>query len=187
MIELLLAHIFNTELSINEMGISKTPPSVSSPGFQRLEPLYACLNSIKSWFDIFFEFPLSAYIGISFPFFAQLGHCVVALYRLSTLEDPGWDKDLLRQTADLLQILDRIIDNIRRVKDLDSEHHKGEMFTRTIKIFESIRIRCGLKLGENRSLSNTGDDGLGDLMEDSTFMDVSGDAWLRDMLGSWDY
>jgi hypothetical protein len=187
MIELLLAHIFNTELSINEMGISTTTSSVSSSSFQRLEPLYACLNSIKSWFDIFFEFPLNAYLGISFPFFAQLGHCVVALYRLSTLEVPGWDKDLLRQTADLLQILDRIIDNIRRVKDSDSEHYKGEMFTRTIKIFESIRIRCGVKLGENRSLSDTKEDYLGDPVEDSTFIDVSGDTWLRDVLGSWDY
>jgi hypothetical protein len=141
--EVVLAHIYSTELTINEIALSKAPIISNSSDFQRLESLYTCLNSAKSWFDVFFTIPPSAYIGFSFSVLSQLVHCLVALYRLSTLDDPAWDKDIIRNTVNLLLILDQVANNIgqvTRLAGLDTDSTELGVFTKAAKMVESINL-----------------------------------------------
>jgi hypothetical protein len=49
-----LRHLYNTELAIHGISHSKALIISQNSDFERLESLYSCLISVKSWFDIFF-------------------------------------------------------------------------------------------------------------------------------------
>lgn len=49
---------------------------------------------------------------MSFLFWAQFARCVVILYKLSTLDDPAWDRGAVCNTVDLLKLLDQMMDNL---------------------------------------------------------------------------
>src|ERR1700759_923671 len=105
--------MYHTELTIHEkFAFSKTTPSCSL-GFQKLESLFACLSSIRAWFDIWFQFPVPIYTHFNFLVFAQLIRCVVTLKRLSTVEEPDWDSGLVDSTANLSSIIDRLVSNLQ--------------------------------------------------------------------------
>ncbi|KAL9949316.1 hypothetical protein ACHAPB_005214 [Verticillium nonalfalfae] len=75
---------------------------------QRLEALFACLNSIKSWFDLALVIPLSTCPDYGLTFFAQMSHCAINLHRLQTMDDPIWDIATARTIIDLPQVLEKL-------------------------------------------------------------------------------
>ncbi|KAF4631334.1 hypothetical protein G7Y89_g6795 [Cudoniella acicularis] len=115
-------HIFNTTLTIYEHSLSATPKSSSSDHaiqLQRIESLWVCLIAVKSWFNIFFcleSLPLFRYRHFSMAILTQLGHCLVALFRLSTFEAPdiSWDRQRVRREVDLADIVKRILDGLEQ-------------------------------------------------------------------------
>jgi hypothetical protein len=68
-----------------------------SAQLRRVENLWKCFMATKEFFETFFSvevMPLCTYPYISMATFTQMAHCLVVLFRLSTLEAPGipWDK-----------------------------------------------------------------------------------------------
>ena len=141
--EVVLAHLYSTELTVNEIALSQVPITSDHSDLQRVDSLYACVESVKSWFETFFTIPPNAYIGFPFSIFSQLVRCLVTLYRLSTLDDPAWDKSGVQKTADLLVILDQVINNMEQVSVLagldNNGNLEGDVFFRTAKMLRSIR------------------------------------------------
>ena len=148
--EVVLAHLYSTELTVNETALSQVPIMSEHSQFQRLKYLYACVECIKSWFENFFTIQPTAYVGFPFLIFSQLVHSLVALYKISILDDPAWDKSGLRKTADLLSILDHVISNMEQVQPLAGLDNNGvteeDAFFRTAKVFRSIRPAWETKL-----------------------------------------
>jgi hypothetical protein len=188
--EVVLAHLYSTELTINEIALSKAPIISNDSDFQRLESLYACLNPIKSWFDVFFTISPAAYIGFPFSMFSQLAHCLTALYRLSTLDDPAWDKDIVQNTANLLLISDQVANNMGRVTGLaglDNDSTEGDVFTRAAKMAEYIRLGWEAKLDvEPRRPAIPTRQNVDGTIPEVLPIDFSDEAWLTDILVSWD-
>ena len=185
----MLSHLYITELTINEIALSKAPMISNNLGFERLESLYLCLNSIKSWFDIFFNIPLADYIGFSFSVFSQLAHCLVTLYKLSTLDDPAWDKTFVRNTVNLLLILDTLSNKMEegaKLAYLDTDSVEGDIFTRSVKMTRAIRLKWEVKLSEPMGDSTSAAQDVDEPIQDSFPMDFSDDGWLNDLLVSWD-
>jgi len=143
LVEVVLAHLYSTELTINEIALSQIPIISNHSSLQQVECLYACVESVKSWFGGFFTIPPIAYIGFPFSIFSQLVRCLVTLYRLSTLDDPAWNKNGVQKTADLLLILDQVTNNMEQVSVLagldNNDSVEGDVFSRTAKMFRSIR------------------------------------------------
>ncbi|KAG9229196.1 hypothetical protein BJ875DRAFT_475560 [Amylocarpus encephaloides] len=149
-----LLHMHSTSLLIHGIGFSKTPiPSADDSNMQRIERLYASFNSAKSWLDIFLAIPTTAYVGFPFSIFAQLMRALVALFELSTLEDPAWDTSLVRGSTDVMLILDQIIANMQQagsVQTMGMRATKENNFDRAAETFLGIRARWRLKLPEPR-------------------------------------
>ncbi len=119
--EILQLHVLNTVLSMHEHSLSmhehslsispsKNISSDSSTQLQRIENLWTCLTTTKSWFATFLSldsFPLSCYPQMSMAILAQMAHCLVALFRLSTFESPNvlWDRQRVRQELDLGEVV----------------------------------------------------------------------------------
>lgn len=142
--EVVLAHLYSTELAVNEITLSEVPIATNHSDFKHLKRLYACVESIKSWFDVFFTIPPIDYIGFPFSIFSQLLHCLVTLYRLSTLQDPAWDKNGVQETIDLLLTLDQVINNMEQVATVagldNSNSTEGDVFSRIARELRSIRL-----------------------------------------------
>ncbi|KAK9334285.1 hypothetical protein V1521DRAFT_486542 [Lipomyces starkeyi] len=116
-IRMVIFSVSATELTINESEISKEPSPFNTPDFQRIERLQACLSSIRSWSDTLFKLSLSEYFAFSFLTFSQLFHTTILLFRLSTLDDPSWDKAAARKVIDPLLVIDQFADSMAKVAE----------------------------------------------------------------------
>jgi hypothetical protein len=140
LVDVVQAHLNATEVMINALGFYK--PSV--PEAQRLDSMYSCLRAVRAWYDVWFSIPMTDLPGLPFAMLTQLTHVQVALYRLSTSDDPAWDKEVLRNTADLLLILDKTMERFEAMKTV-YPMKTGEndadltLWSRATKIIKSIR------------------------------------------------
>lgn len=88
--------------------------------------------------------PLIDWIGTTFSIFAQFSHCIILLFKLTTLDEPGWDTGEARKRADLLDILERLaqrLDSIPRLLELVDAVDTGESGL----FFKSSRLIRGMK------------------------------------------
>ena len=185
----MLAHFYITELSINEIALSRAPVISNNPDFHRFEYFYGCLNSIKSWFDVLFKIPPADYIGFPFPIFSQIAQCLITLFKLSMLDDPGWDRKMVQNTANVLLILDQLSHSLLQVPScagLESDPIEGDVFTRTAKVSESIRQVWEAKLavepvGHDIAISQNVLEAVPDVAPTMNFSD---DTWMSDILVS---
>ena len=129
----------------------------------------------------------------------------IALYRLTTSEDPVWDKELVRNTADLLVLLDQTVDFFTR---LDSAYKikvsAGEetVFRMAAKIMGNIKSSWEPTLsrhlgGVPSSSTNQGafqlipapnpPDQQGIDIAAVNMMDFGDVAWMSDVFGPWEF
>ncbi|TDZ38782.1 Transcriptional regulator WAR1 [Colletotrichum spinosum] len=148
-----ISQLHCTELAIQEIALSsKTGACVPSnlPDVARLDILYACLHAVKSWFEHFFTLPPAAYYAIPFLVFAQLSHCTIALYRLSILDDPVWDRQSVRSTIDLIATMEEVANRFTRViieAGLSIDIEEGNAFAKAVKTMRGLKSTWESALG----------------------------------------
>ncbi|KAK1993065.1 hypothetical protein LX36DRAFT_268945 [Colletotrichum falcatum] len=139
----IISQLHTTELSIQEVALSAHMGAPAHlPDVARLDILYACLHAVKAWFDHFFTLDPASYFHMAFLAFAQLTHCVVALYRLSVLEDPVWDRAGVRSTVDLIATLDEIARRFTLVcgdAGLRDDTGEGTSFDKAVKTIRGLK------------------------------------------------
>lgn len=166
LVGILIAHMHYIELCINETlhtansnePLLATPGNSSSTnmtGFERLECLWRSVNAIKSWLDIFFTLPPITLSGLSFLLRAQLARCLVVLYRLSTLEDPSWDRQAVRSTVDLILVLDRVADKLDIASREIGEQSSDEIFAQFSRVMRTFRGWASTKIAPEESAVET--------------------------------
>lgn len=85
------------------------PPNTTVDSIKQLQSLQNCLNSVERWFQIWEGIPPHQLIGLTFFTFMQKIQSIVALFRLSTLENvPGWNTAEVRKRLDIFALLDRL-------------------------------------------------------------------------------
>ena len=180
-------HLHSTELIVNEVALAKGE-HFDGPDFQRLDCLYTCLHAAQNWFDIFLKIPVADYVGVSISEFTQLAHCMIALYRLSTFEWPGWDCGLARDIVNLSAILGKLAANFEQVKAAvgrnEGDSMPWDVFTVTAGRLGQIKTWWDTKLSAEAiepSLA-TMNENIGEAS-----MTMLDDAWLQDYLGTGPY
>lgn len=116
------------------------------------------------------------------------------LHRLSTFEDPAWDRTVVRETVDILVVLERLVDSFRVLQGMCVESTEAELFGKMAKVFEWVRNMSKSKLvGAEEGDKGCGNERVatvGEEFPDVGMPDLMGgvdDAWLNEMLGSWSY
>jgi hypothetical protein len=119
---------------------------------------------------------------------------IVLLHRLSTFEDPAWDCRIVRETIDILDVLDRLIGSFKMLQVESGEGSAGELFGKMAMVFEWVRNTSRSKLtGAEEAEGSCGTEGVQIVVEEIGEMgmqDMMGgvdDSWLNEMLGSWNY
>ncbi|KAK9235751.1 Zn(II)2Cys6 transcription factor [Lipomyces kononenkoae] len=182
--DIIMAHFYSTSLAIHQIALTDMPITANSTDWQQLDSLCACLNSAKSWFDVFLSIPPKACVDFPFSIVSQLMHCLVTLYRLSILEDPAWDTAKARNRVDALSILDQIINNITQTIAQIGLRSDGEVLSRAHKMLISMKAKWEARLGSNHmepTVLNTGEPLINSFPLD--FADD--DDWMRILLSTW--
>ncbi|KAF9770589.1 hypothetical protein IL306_011843 [Fusarium sp. DS 682] len=176
------AHSLATEITINSVGLFMQ----NIPVNQRIEK----------------DVP-----GAPFAIYIQMSQVQIALYRLTTSEDPAWDKELVKNTADLLVLLDQVIDFFLR---LDSAYKMkvspGEetVFVMGAKIMSNVKSSWEPTL--SRHLRNappiSTNQGAGQPiptpppaqtaqstmdMSNINMIDFGDVTWMGDVFGPWEF
>jgi hypothetical protein len=107
-------------------SVSKGLEAIFKPAdVPRLELLHNCLASVQRSLGNFFSFAPAEYVAFPFAVMCHLSHSVQMLYRLSMLEEPGWDRAAVRRAADILGILHEIGERLGRVAAAAGLVHGG--------------------------------------------------------------
>jgi hypothetical protein len=85
------------------------------PDLQRLAGLDSLLTAIERWFEVFHATPNCEWIGTPFGTFTQYGHCTILLFKLTTLDEQGWDTNDVKKRANLLEILERLATRLETI------------------------------------------------------------------------
>lgn len=157
--------------------------------YKRREYLQACLQAAKSFLDSFLAIDVSEYHALPFWIMIEYAHSAQVLYRLTVLDDPGWDRSMVRQTADIIYYLEQTaikMDQAHEIGDYSVNGADGSLFT---KACASLRATIPIwsanlgQLGAFTAAENTvGVNGSIDPM----LMDFMDDTFLTDMFASWD-
>ncbi|KAF7590249.1 hypothetical protein BBP40_003133 [Aspergillus hancockii] len=108
-------HLIHTEISLYETALAIPTADTEGLDPQRLDHLYACLNAVKAFFDLLLTVPTALLTSIALPDLIHMSHCLVTLFRLSTLDYPGWDKATVRDTVDIIAIAGDLADRLNEV------------------------------------------------------------------------
>ncbi|KAH8892008.1 hypothetical protein GQ53DRAFT_794145 [Thozetella sp. PMI_491] len=195
--QVILTHVSYVELCIHETAhpsslstsLLTTPAASyggSMPGFERVECLWSSLQAAKAFTDVFTSLPPDTCIGLPFLSWAQYAACIVILYRLSTLEDPGWDCRAVRQTVDLLAVLSAMADRLELTSREAGEGAADDIFAQISGMTHMFRMWASVRLApeEPSALVETGAAaGSGEWLADQEHLmpDFGNDRWLEEL------
>ncbi|KAI1112125.1 hypothetical protein F5Y14DRAFT_283342 [Nemania sp. NC0429] len=204
-------YINSTKLTIQSSVLSRPIPKDHAAHLaqqlQRVQDADATLRTTESWLATFFEMPLFNWTGINVDLFAQLTHCLVVLFNLTTLETPGWDAEAVRRRADVFEMLDRAAETVDRVPAtlgiVDAEGPRRGLLFKTSYLFRAIKTLFLAEMGPQKqqyqqqnqkqqqqqqqqalSVAQDGAVGFGDdaYVSDEFLMSLWDEPWFSDIL-----
>ena len=179
-----------------EIGLSKARlPNTAHPNdFHRLEILYACLESVRNFFESSLAIPPASFWHLSVVHFAQLAYAIGMIQRLSTFEDPMWDLHYVAEKVNLLRIVDRIciiFDEAMRHGGTESSSNVSESISlfprivgklRKLKVLFEAQLASAQPAPDQMGNLNTGDPMNLENMErfwEQDWFDIMGDNFGR--------
>lgn len=199
---MLQIHSLAAEVQIDSVGLFV----LGIPTMQRTESMYSCLKAVRELYDMFLRIPPEDLAGYPFALYIVLAQIQIALYRLTTAEDPAWDKELLRSTADLRHLLEMTIEKFNKIETAyPIKFTPGEdtVFMKAAKIIGNVRTswepalsrylggapatdnQNELAMGRREELARTGQTPMP--ISDPNFVDLGDMAWMTDIFGPWEY
>ncbi|KAI1139781.1 hypothetical protein F5Y05DRAFT_411965 [Hypoxylon sp. FL0543] len=135
-------YLMYTELKVRESLLGRPSPADQSglSHFQRLQDLDLVLGTVERWLAVYSEMPLSDWVGMTADVFTQFMQYFVVLFKLSILDEPGWDLQEVRRRANVFEMLDRACESVDRVPAVtgmvDAEGPRSGLF---------FKINCVLR------------------------------------------
>lgn len=132
--------------------------SSKMPQNHRIDAMYSCLQACKRWLDLWFSLPQPDVPSITLTYYVQLSHCHVTLYILQTTDEPAWDREIARTTADVLEILQRTIDRLEVMQEV-YPFHGGDaewtVFKKAAKMLRNVKANWEPTVlqGSNKAVS----------------------------------
>jgi hypothetical protein len=139
--------ISSIDVLINGLALHlpTTGSLASATTLDRIECLHGCLQGVRSWFDVFLNYDTTYYEGFPICVWKQFGCVFFALYRLTVLDDPAWDTEVVRQTCDPSLLLDQVAQNLRQAEGAAGWTYDGtagpgsSIFARSVKVMEMFK------------------------------------------------
>ncbi|KAH8684458.1 hypothetical protein BGZ60DRAFT_166324 [Tricladium varicosporioides] len=182
------------EVLLYKCGLFKSSSTSSSDisGFDRLEILHKCLQSVKSFMDVFFAIPASQFHTLPIAILGHLMHVLVVLQILSCFESSDWDLEYSRQEVSLTTVLKNLADKFENVTkelaiDAGSTIKGQDVFSISAVKMRCVEEYCRSKMAglepeiAPEAIINNDYYGLGD-NSTGLFSDTFDDTWMCDIL-----
>lgn len=196
-----LSSLLSTELKIKEFFLRHNENNNQHNGtnIQRIQDLESALTGIEHLLAVFADLALPDWVGISVDSFTQLTHCFVVLFKLNTLNEPGWDLTETRKRADVIQILDQYAEKAKRALKMagivDNDGVNRGLLNKAPHFFKTVKMLMWTEMTKNTAHLNLEKDftevfpnSAGETMiPDDFIMSLVQDSWLSDLMeDSWD-
>ena len=195
------SQLYGAEARVHSISLFADP---LIPEIMRISGKYACTKAARAWFDTFFAVPPIEVPGLPFSVYVSMSHMQAILYRLTTADDPAWDKEILRSTADLLVLMDQTIEKLCKAGDvysLKSDDNDGTVFIKGARIIRNVRNAWEPALSQHLGVNlptpssqvmscSAVDTGMmveNPLATELSSLDLSDMAWMTDIFPPWEY
>ncbi|KAI2602463.1 hypothetical protein GGR54DRAFT_645021 [Hypoxylon sp. NC1633] len=216
------SHLCVAELSIADMTLWNVNPwltthphrppasaATSHVDVPKLEAYYASLQASKACLENFLSFQVADYFAFSFSLTLHFGRSAQTLYRLMVVDDPEWDRAIVRNSIDLMGAMEQAANKYTQVPPVcgveptgdDPEHM--DYFTKaanalraTVPMWSATLEQVVLGIGQtgpapppidpnSQMMSGVGIP-VGVPVGEYSSMDWMDDPWLTDMMQSWE-
>lgn len=109
-------------------------------GFERFECLWQSVEDIKVWLGSFDAIHHSTLIGQPFHFWSQMIMSLTLLKYLSTLQDPEWDCQAVRNAVPLISTIDSMLQKL----DQGSQQPELQCNDHLLHYLSKLLLRCRL-------------------------------------------
>ncbi|KAM5360885.1 hypothetical protein ACJZ2D_013452 [Fusarium nematophilum] len=184
-------YLSNTDLTITKLLIGK--PQTTPTNIQRIQHLESVLTTAEAWLALFMDMPLSDMVGLSVDLFTQYLTCMVVLFKLVTVNEPGWDVEEVRKRADVLELLDRSCDIVKDVPAalglVDAPGPRRGLFFKMAGLLTAIKT---LMISEMKEKCPSQWDATADPVDNVEFSEgflesLAEEPWMADIFeGSWE-
>ena len=121
--------------------------------FRRMEGLFACLNTIKSFYDVLDTIPIDEYYYLPLVNWTQVTHCLVNLSKLCFLDNEDWSATHAREVIDFSTLLDHTatkFEEARKIKSLPAEpdDYESDMFSRFARRMRIIKAKYDKRVSQ---------------------------------------
>ena len=188
------------EISVHEYRWNrpKGPDSTGTSQIQLLGELETLLDTTTRAVGLMMNMPLTEWLGITTDVFVQFMHCIVVLFKLTILDEPGWAFEEVKRRADVFAVLDQLSEAMYSATSvLGIEIPDGDQRGISFKTVHLLRSLKALFLTEAPSgmlfrSKPTGDSGAADDVSaafateseipDDFWLGLLDEPWLSDML-----
>jgi len=150
--------IYGMEVVVKEALLkrAKVRDQTGLSDLQRLEGLDSILRAIERWIEVFFDVPLVDWIGTTYAILAQFSHCAILLFKLTSLDEPYWDRAVVMDRANLLDILERLAQRLDSIPPLlglvdSNDPEETGIFFKSSRLIRVLKATFSAGLGQNPS------------------------------------
>ncbi|KAJ4423327.1 hypothetical protein N0V82_002055 [Gnomoniopsis sp. IMI 355080] len=198
--ETVLLHLYNTDVAVQELALDYGPLTNPMDAIKQLESLQKCLTAVENLFQIWEGIPRHRIIGLTFSTFMQKIQGLVALFRLSKLDNvPAWNTAEVRKRLDIFALLERLavlMDSVAAATAVaEDEPGEDSLWRKASKVMRRMKMGIkedfpdmneGLNVGQVSDLVSGGPNLAPQDLQDPFMSNLSDDPWLSAIFVPWD-
>ncbi|OTA98461.1 hypothetical protein M426DRAFT_325964 [Hypoxylon sp. CI-4A] len=199
-----LHHHNNNSSSSNNQ--TPSPSSSWNVDFGKIDAYYASLSASKASVENFLSFAPADYMSLSFSLTLHFGRAAQTLYRLMVVDDPEWDRGVVKRSIDLMASMRRVADLFLAVprvcgfetgdddESMDYYTKASNALRATIPSWCSTLEQMGVPVvggggGDAPANPAAAAEQIfppGSIITEFTTMDWLDDPWLTEMMKAWE-
>ena len=182
---------------VNELPLYPVAPNarrLATIDLERTTCFYECVQAITECLDNFFSFTPAEMFAQPMTVHLHFSQCIHILYRLSLMDDPGWDRSAVSTSVNLLDMLERCAAMYAAMPasmgletdGTDVYSQAAEVFRSTIPVWRRAMEAAGAIPADTGS-------GLGQQQDQEpmtghelALMDMTMDGWFTDVFAMGD-
>lgn len=116
--DLLLLHYYSAMAYLYEHALYEPIQEThfGQPGFRRMEYLFECLQTIKSFHEVLFMIPSGQYYHMPFIYWAQVTHALITVSKLCFLDAADWNVAYAREESKFSELLGQVSSRLEEAR-----------------------------------------------------------------------
>ncbi|KAH8175191.1 Zn2/Cys6 DNA-binding protein [Sarocladium implicatum] len=191
------SYMLVAQAMVNELPLYPVAPNarrLATIDLERTTCFYECVQAITECLDNFFSFTPAEMFAQPMTVHLHFSHCIHILYRLSLMDDPGWDRSAVSTSVDLLGMLERCAAMYAAMPasmgletdGTDVYSQAAEVFRSTIPVWRRAMEAAGAIPADTGSGLGQQQDQEPMTGQELALMDMTMDGWFTDVFAMGD-